>query len=197
MKAKGSWRQTVQAALIHPAVSAAAVVLGLLLILLGEAVVRPVRARVKEAKAKIEAHAGAVKNLQTRFSEAERQDVEGPLEARRKAMPKTEAEMRAVMTALARFLKEAGWGAKLTPEAPLVFTDSLPELRVVRWRVEAYTPRKKVDQPLDSAEGRLITLLRRLDDISAPHLVNLLAVDLGGPNRDLRVTVEILFFQLP
>lgn len=197
MKAKGSWRQGVQAALIHPALSVAAVVLGLLLIVLGEAVVRPVRARVKEAKDKIDAHSAAVKSLQTRFSEAERQDVERPLQVRREAMPKTEAELRMVMTGLARFLKEAGWGAKLYPEAPLVFSDSLPELRVVRWRVEAYTPRKKVDQPLDSAEGRLITLLRKLDEVAAPHLVNALEVDLGGPNRDLRVTLEILFFQLP
>lgn len=197
MKAQGSWRQGVQAALIHPALSVAAVVLGLLLILLGEAVVRPVRARVKEAKGKIDAHAAAVKNLQTRFSEAERQDVERPLQARREAMPKTEAELRVVMTGLARFLKEAGWGAKLSPEAPLVFTDSLPELRVARWRVEAYTPRKMVERSLDSAEGRLIALLRKLDEIPAPHLVNSLAVDLGGPNRDLRVTLEILFFQLP
>lgn len=197
MKARGSWRQAVQAALIHPAVSVVAVLLGLAFILLGEAVVRPVRARVKEAKGKIEAHAGAVKNLQTRFSEAERQDVERPLQVRRDAMPKSEAELRAVMTGLARFLKEAGWGAQLTPEPAQVFTDSLPELRVVRWRVEAYTPRKKVERPLDSAEGRLVVLLRRLDEIPAPHLVNLLAVDLGGPNRDLRVKLEILFFQMP
>ena len=197
MKARGSWKKGVQAGLIHPAVSVASVALGLLLILLGEAVVRPVRMRVDQAKDKIRNHAAAVQNLQTRYTEADRQDVERPLQARREAMPKSEAGMRPVRTGLARFLKEAGWGAKLTPMAAEPISDHLPELKVLRWRIEAYTPRKKVEQPMDSAEGRLIVLLRKLDEIPAPHLVNFLAVDLGGPARDLRVNVEILFFQMP
>lgn len=197
MKARGSWRKSVQAALIHPAVSVGAVVLGLLLILLGEAVVRPVRLRVDQAKDKIRKHSASVQNLQDRFTEAERQDVDRPLKARRDLMPKDEKALRPVMTGLARFVKEAGWGAKLTPSPAEPISDRLPELRVIRWRIEAYTPRKKVEQVMDSAEGRLIVLLRKLDEIPAPHLVNFLSVDLGGPERDLRVNVEILFFLMP
>jgi hypothetical protein len=190
-------RRRLEDWLIHPALGVVFGVTGLLLFGLGEAVVQPVRTRVDAEKRKLQQRTAQVEVLQGRFTQAEKLDVETQIEGARKAMPKGLQGLRVVMEEISDYFKKNGWGGRLIPSALETPNPALPELQVLRLKVEAQTPRRYAENVEDGAEGRVVRLLRAIDSLSYPHLVTRMEVGIGGRDRDQQVFLEILFFQLP
>ena len=197
MSAPRTLRRRLEDGLIHPALGMVFGVTGLLLFGLGEAVVQPVRTRVDAEKRKLQQRTAQVEVLQGRFTQAEKLDVETQIEGARKAMPKGLQGLRGVMEEISDYFKKNGWGGRLIPSALEAPNPSLPELQVLRLKIEAQTPRRYAENVEDGAEGRVVRLLRAIDSLSYPHLVTRMEVGIGGRDRDQQVFLEILFFQLP
>jgi hypothetical protein len=159
--------------------------------------VHPVRKRVEEEKKKLSDRTAQVAALQSRFTQAERRDVETQIEGSRKTMPAGLPGLRKVMLEISDYFKKNGWGGRLIPAAPVTMNPALPELQVLRLRIEAQTPRRYAENPSDGAEGRVAKLLRMIETLPYPHLVTRVEMGMGGRDRDQQIFLEVLFFQLP
>jgi hypothetical protein len=198
MSSPRTLRRQLEDLLIHPAVSILLAVLGLAFFGLGEAVVHPVRARVEAEKRKLLDRTAQVKALQQRYTQAERMDVETQMEGARRAMPVGLRGLREqVMGEFSDYFKKNGWGGRLIPSPVETPNPVLPELQVLRLRMEAQTPRRFAEDVRDGAEGRVARLLRAIDRLPYPHLVTRMEMGMGGRDRDQQLFLEILFFQLP
>ena len=197
MSAPRTLRRRLEDFLIHPAISVLLAVLGVSFFALGEAVVHPVRKRVDEEKKKLLDRTAQVAALQSRFTQAERLDVETQIEGARKRMPDGVPGLRKVMLEISDYFKKNGWGGRLIPSAPAAPSAALPEFQALRLKIEAQTPRRYAENPADGAEGRVAKLLRMIETMPYPHLVTRLEIGMGGRDRDQQVFLEVLFFQLP
>ena len=198
MSAPRTLRRRLEDLLVSPVISGVLVVLGLMFFGLGEAVVHPVRTRVDLEKRKLLDRTAQVTALQSRFTQAERMDVETQIEGVRRKMPAGVQGLRErVMAELSDYFKKNGWGGRLIPAAPETPNPALPELQALRLRIEAQTPRRFAENPWDGPEGRVARLLRAIDALSYPHLVTRMEMGMGGRDRDQQLFLEILFFQLP
>jgi hypothetical protein len=190
-------RRRLEDLLIHPAVSVLLGVLGVAFFVLGEVVVHPVRGRVEAEKRKLLDRTAQVVALQSRYTRAEKMDVETQIEGVRKRMPRDRGEQEQVMKEISDYFMKNGWGGRLTPVALVTPNAALPELQAVRLRIEAQTPRRYVEDPAEGAEGRTAKLLRMIDGLPQPHLVTRMEMGIGGRDRDQQLLLEILFFLLP
>lgn len=190
-------RRRMEDFLIHPSLSVLLALIGLGFFGLGEAVVQPVRSRVDAERKKLRERTAQVTNLQNRFTQAERADVETQLEGFRKAMPAGLPGLRQVMEELSEYFKKNGWAGRLVPAPMETPIPALPELQAFRLRIEAQTPRRFSEKVQDGAEGRTTRLLRAIDALPYPHLVTRMETGMGGRDRDQQVFLEVLFFQLP
>ena len=197
MSAPRTLRRRLEDLLIHPAVSVLLGVAGLVFFALGEAVVHPVRTRVEAEKRKLQDRTALVAALQSRFTQAERMDVQTQIEGARKAMPDGLPGLRRVMGEFSDYFKKHGWGGRLIPSAVETPNPGLPELQALRLRIEAQTPRRYAENVQDGAEGRVARFLRMVDGLPYPHLVTRMELGMGGRDRDQLLFLEILFFQLP
>lgn len=197
MSAPRTLRRQLEDLLIHPAVSVLLAVVGIAFFALGEAVVHPVRKRVDEEKKKLLDRTAQVVALQSRFTQAERRDVETQLEGARKKMPPSREEQQKLMQGISEYFTKSGWGGRLVPVELAAPNPALPELRALRLKIEAQTPRRYAENPSDGAEGRVAKLLRMIETMPYPHLVTRLEIGIGGRERDQLVLVEVLFFLMP
>ena len=197
MSAPRTLRRRLEDFLIHPAISVLLAVVGVSLFALGEAVVHPVRKRVEEEKKKLLDRATQVVALQSRFTQAERMDVETQIEGLRKKMPFGRLEQEKVMREISEYFMKNGWGGRLIPMSLGAPNPALPELQALRLKIEAQTPRRYAENPIDGAEGRTAKLLRMIETLPYPHLVTRMEMGIGGRDRDQQVLLEILFFLLP
>lgn len=190
------WRRRVEEMLIHPAVSVGLVAAGLILFLMGEAVIGPLRTRVEEEKRRITERSQQIQALQNRTTRAERMDVELQTAGLRQQMVAEIPGLRVIMKEMEKFFKKAGWGGRLTPSRVEIFNKGLPEVQAVQLKIEAHTPRRYAERVEDGAEGRLVKLMEKIDSLEPPHLVTRMEVGLGEGDRDLQVLVEVLFFHM-
>lgn len=197
MSAPRTLRRRLEDLLIHPAVSILLGALGVAFFALGEAVVHPVRVRVDAEKRRLLDRTTQVAALQSRFTRAERMDVETQIEGVRKKMPSARAEQEKVMKEISDYFIKNGWGGRLIPVTRAAPSAALPELEALRLRIEAQTPRRYAENAADGAEGRVAKLLRMIEALPYPHLVTRLEMGVGGKDRDQLVRLEILFFLMP
>jgi hypothetical protein len=197
MSAPRTLRRRLEDFLVHPAISVLLAVLGVCLFALGEAVVHPVRKRVEEEKKKLSDRTAQVAALQSRFTQAERRDVETQIEGARKKMPPGREEQQKLMQGISDYFTKNGWGGRLIPVELAAPNPDLPELRALRMRIEAQTPRRYAENPSDGAEGRVAKLLRMIETMPYPHLITRVEMGIGGRERDQLVMIEVLFFLMP
>ena len=190
-------RRRLEDLLIHPAISVLLGVLGVAFFALGEAVVHPVRTRVEKEKKKLLDRTAQVVALQSRYTRAEKMDVETQIEGARKVMPAGRPEQEKVMKGISDYFVKNGWGGRLIPVALTTPNPALPEMQALRLRIEAQTPRRYAQNPAEGAEGRTAKLLRMMDGLPYPHMVTRMEMGISGRDRDQQVLLEILFFLVP
>jgi hypothetical protein len=179
----------------QPAVLAGMVVLAGVILVLGEIQSRPIRAQVERERNLQLQREVAVEKALGQYTETMRQDNEVERKAWEKRLLQKDEQMQGVMEQIARWMKAEGWKGELKPRMDEEVTPELSDLRRIGLGVELVSPRSVSARMKDSDQVRLLRLLRKISEISAPHVVRRLEVD-QNPDGEMRAKVELEFFRL-
>jgi len=189
------WKERFSGVFTQPAVPAGMVVLAGVILGLGEMLSRPIRAQVaRERNLQVQREAAMEKAL-NQYTDTMRQDNEVERKAWEKRLLQRDEQMQGVMEQIAGWMKEEGWKGELKPRSEEGVTPQLPELRRIGLGVEMVSPRSVSIRVEESDQLRLLSLLRKISEIPAPHVFRRLEVD-HNLEGEMRARVELEFFRI-
>jgi uncharacterized membrane protein len=162
---------------------------------LGEMQSRPIRAQVERERNLQVQREGAVEKALSQYTETMRQDNEVERKAWEKRLLQKDEQMQGVMEQIAGWMKAEGWKGELKPRMEEGVTPELSDLRRIGLGVELVSPRSVSGRVAESDQVRLLRLLRKISQITAPHVVRRLEVD-QNLDGEMRARVELEFFRL-
>lgn len=178
-----------------PAVPVGMVVLAGLIVGLGEMQSRPIRAQVERERANQIKREAAMEQALSQYTETMRQDNEVEKTAWKKKLLQTDGQVQGVMEEIAGWMKAEGWKGEIKPRPEEGVTQELPGLRRIALGVEMVSPKSISGRLEKSDQARLLKILRKISQISAPHIFRRLELD-QNPDGEMRARMELEFFRL-
>ena len=99
------------------------------------------------------------------------------------------------MEEIAGWMKAEGWKGEIKPRPEEGVTQELPGLRRIALGVEMVSPKSISSRLEESDQARLLKILRKISQISAPHIFRRLELD-QNPDGEMRARMELEFFRL-
>jgi len=195
MAATFNWRERFSALFTQPALPAGVVVLAGLIFGLGEMQSRPIRAQADRERSQQVQRESSVEQALNQYTATMRQDNEVERRAWEKRLLQSDGQMQGVMEQIAGWMKTGGWKGELKPRPEEGITPELPDLRRISLGLEMVSPRSVSAKVKESDQIRLLRILRKISEISAPHVLRRLEVD-QNPDGEMRARIELEFFRL-
>ena len=195
MKRSTNWGKRFSGLFTQPALPAGMVVLAGVIFGLGEIQSRPIRAQAERERNLQVQREATVERALGQYTETMKQDNEVERKALEKRLLQRDEQMQGVMEQIAGWMKEEGWKGELKPRSEEGVTPQLPELRRIGLGVEMVSPRSVSIRVEESDQLRLLSLLRKISEIPAPHVFRRLEVD-HNLEGEMRARVELEFFRI-
>ena len=195
MATGASWMERFSGLFTKPAVPVGMGVLAVLILGLGEMQSRPIRAQLERERSRQVQREGAVEQALAQYTDTMRQDNEVERKAWEKRLLQKDEQMQGVMEQIAGWMKEEGWRGELKPRPEEGVTPELPDLRRIGLGLEMVSPKSVSSRVEESDQVRLLSLLRKISQIPAPHVIRRLEVD-QNLDGEMRARVEVDFFRI-